>query len=136
MVLTLSGHAGNIDRQFDCGLADQVEHALRDVDRLVAYAFQVGIDLDHRQDEAQIDRHGLLHGQQVERQFIDFALGLVDGGLAGKHHLAELGVARAIGFGGAVDGLLGKASHAQQFLPEFVQSLLKAASHYPNLPVM
>ena len=53
-----------------------------------------------------------------------------------EHHLAELGVAGAIGLGSAVDGLLGQAAHAQQFLLEFVQSLLKAASHYPNLPVM
>ena len=31
--------------------------------------------LTHRQDEAQIDGHRLLHGQQVERQFVDLALG-------------------------------------------------------------
>ena len=121
--------------KLDLRLADQVEHALRDVDRLVAHALQVGIDLEHRQDEAQIDRHGLLHGEQVERQFVDFALGLVDGALAGQHHLAELAVAGAIRLGGAIDGLLGQAAHAQELLFQFVQSLLKAAAHYPNLPV-
>ena len=135
MVLTLLP-SWDVDRQCDLGLADQIEHPLRDVDRLVAYALQVGIDLDDGHDEAQVDRHGLLHGEQIERQLIDLALGLVDGGFTGKHHLTKLGIAGAIGFGSAIDGLLGKASHAQQFVPEFVQSLLKAASHYPNLPVM
>ncbi len=55
---------------------------------------------------------------------------------AGQHHLAELAVAGAIGFGGAIDGLLGQPAHPQEFLLQFVQSLLKAAAHYPNLPVM
>ena len=79
MVLTPSAMRGNIDRQIHFRLADQVEHSLRDIDGLVAHALQVGIDLQHREDEAQIDRHGLLHGQQVQRQLVDFALGFVDG---------------------------------------------------------
>ncbi len=119
----------------DLRLADQVEHALRDVDRLVADALEVGVDLEHRENEAKIDRHRLLHGEQIERQFVDLALGVVDGGFAGQHHLTELAVARTISLGRTVDGLLGQASHAQELLFEFIQSLLKAASHYPNLPV-
>ena len=54
---------------------DHVHDALGDVDCLIAYALEVGIDLGDGQDEAQIDRHGLLHGQQVEGQFVDLALG-------------------------------------------------------------
>ena len=98
------------------GLADQVEHTLRDVYCLVAYAFEIGIDLQYRKNEAQVHRHWLLHGEQIERQFVDLALGIVDGGLAGQNHLAELAVARAISFGRAVDGLLCQASHAQELL--------------------
>ena len=60
------------------GQIDHVHDALGDVDRLIAYALQVGIDLGDRENEAQIDRHGLLHGEKVERQFVDFALGDVD----------------------------------------------------------
>ena len=71
-------------------LANQIQHALRNVDGLITYAFEVGIDLNHRQDEAQVDGHRLLHGEQVERQFVDLALGVIDGGLAGQHHVAEL----------------------------------------------
>ncbi len=127
---------GNVHRQLHFGLADEVENALRDIDRLVAYALEVGVDLHHRHDEAEVHRHRLLHGQQVERQFVDLALGLVDVGLAGQNHLAKLRVAGAIRLGGAVDGLFRQASHTQQFFLELVQSLLKAASCHPNLPVM
>ena len=92
--------------------------------------------LTHGEDEAQINRHRLLHGEKVERQLINFALGIVDGGFAGEHHLAELAVAGAVRFVGAIDGLLCQTAHPQQFLLQFVESLLKAAAHYPNLPVM
>ncbi len=118
------------------GLADEIEHALRDVHGLVAHTLQVGVDLHHGHDEPQVNGHGLLHGQQVESEFVDLALDLVDVGFTGQHHLAVLGIAGAIGLSGAVDGLFCEAAHAQQFVPEFVQSLLKAASCHPNLPVM
>ncbi len=55
--------------------------------------------------------------------------------LARQHHLAKLAVAGAVGLGGAVDGLLGQATHAEELFFQFVQSLLEAAAHYPNLPV-
>ena len=118
------------------GRSDHVHDALGDVDRLVADALQVGIDLGDGENEAQIDRHGLLHGEQVEGQFVDLALGDVDLGFAFEHHVAARQVALDIGLAGAIDGLLGQSAHAQQTCPEFVQSLLKAGAHYPNLPVM
>ena len=37
---------------------------------------------------------------------------------------------------GAVDRLLGHSAHAEQACSKFVQSLMKTAAHYPNLPVM
>ena len=48
MVLTLSAMRGMSTGSCDLRFADQVEHALRDVDRLVADAFQVGVDFDAR----------------------------------------------------------------------------------------
>src|SRR5580692_800294 len=129
------GHAGYVDRQTDLRLADQVEHALRDVYRLVADALEISVDLQDCENEAKIHRHRLLHGEQIERQLVDLALGIVDRGFAGQHHLTELAVARTISLRRTVDGLLRKASHAQELLFEVIQSLLKAASHYPNLPV-
>ena len=61
-----------------CGKLHHVHHALGDVHCLVADAFEIGIDLDHRENEAQVHGHGLLHGEQVEGSFVDLALGDVD----------------------------------------------------------
>ncbi len=57
------------------GQFHQVHDPFGDVHRLVAYALQVGVNLGNGENKAQVDRHGLLHGEQIERQFVDFALG-------------------------------------------------------------
>ncbi len=49
------------------GSTDEVDDALHDVDGLVTDALQIGIDLEHSEDETQVAGHGLLHGQQVQR---------------------------------------------------------------------
>src|ERR1041385_78340 len=71
-------HAWNVDVQPGIGAHDQIHNALGDVHRLVAHALQVGIDLDARNDKTQVDGHGLLHGQQVNRHLVHVALGGID----------------------------------------------------------
>src|SRR5579871_4796304 len=83
-----STHAADVDRQVGGGKFDHIHDTLGDVDGLVAYAFEIGVDLGHRQNEAQVNRHGLLHGEQIERFFVDLALGDVDEVLAFEDHLA------------------------------------------------
>ena len=89
-----------------------------------------------RGDEAQVDGHGLLHGQQVEGEFVDLALHDVDGGFAIEHQPAQLRVPPPVTLDGALHGLLGHAAHGEQLLPQLIQSLMKTRAHYPNLPVM
>jgi hypothetical protein len=67
--------------------------------------------------------------------FVNLALGIVNRGFASQHHLTKLAVAGAIGFGRPIDGLLGQPAHPQELFFQFIQSLLKTAAHYPNLPV-
>ncbi len=123
--------------KFGLGQVHHVHHALGDVHRLVAYALQIGIDLGDGENEAQVDRHGLLHGEKVESHLVDLALGEIDLGLAVEHHAATGQVAFDIRLAGAVHGLLGQSAHTEQTCPKFVQSLQKTgACHYPNLPVM
>src|SRR5438045_677030 len=93
------GHATDVDGNIERTNFEQIERALRDVDRLVAHTFQVGVDLEDGDDEAQIDCHGLMHGEQVEREFVDATLERVNLLLAGKHLLAERSVASKIGAG-------------------------------------
>ena len=130
------GHARNIDGQVDDRHLLHAAHAVADALGGVAHALQVGVDLDHAQDEAQVDGHGLLHGQQVERGLVDVALQAVDGDFAAAHQVADGQIAHAIGLNGALDGLLGQPGHHQQILLQIVEALLKAYACHPNLPVM
>jgi hypothetical protein len=69
-----------------------VEHglgALGDVGGLIADAFEVAVDLDDGEDEAQVDGHGLLFGEQIVGHLVDGGLGGVDGGFDLKTWLAE-----------------------------------------------
>ena len=53
------------------GLFHQRQRALGDVDRQIAHALQVGVDLEGGDDQAQIGRHGLLQRQQVDGELVD-----------------------------------------------------------------
>ena len=53
--------------------------ALGDVGGLVADALEVAVDLDDGEDEAEVDGHGLLFGEEVVGELVDLALGGVDG---------------------------------------------------------
>ena len=130
------GHPRNVDGQIDGGHLLHVAHAVADALGGVAHALQVGVDLDDAEDEAQVDGHGLLHGEQVEGGLIDLALQAVDGELAAADEVADGEVANPVGLNGALNGLLGKARHDQQVLLQVVQALLKAYACHPNLPVM
>ena len=119
-----------------CGHLLHAAHAVADALGRVADALQVRVDLDHAEDKAQVDGHGLLHRQQIEGGLIDLALQAVDGHLRDADQIADGEVAHAIGLDGALDGLLGQAGHHQQLLLQFLQTLLKAYARHPNLPVM
>src|SRR5579862_7666607 len=130
-------HARDIHGKVGFRQIHHVHYTLGDVDRLIAHPLQIGIDLGDRENEAQIDRHGLLHSEQIERHLVDFALGEIDLSLALEHHPAARKIALDVGLAGAVDSLLSQSAHTEQTCPKFVQSLQKTgARHYPNLPVM
>jgi hypothetical protein len=77
----------------------------------------------------------LLHGEKVESEFIDFALGGVDESLALEHGVATRQITINVGLAGAIYGLLGQPAHAEQTCPKFIESLVKAATHSSNLPL-
>ncbi len=129
-------HPRNIHRQLGHGHLLHAAHPVADRLGRVAHPLQVGIDLDHAQNEAQIDGHGLLHRQQIERRLVDLALQTVDGHLAAADQVADRKIAHTISLNGALDGLLGQPRHHQQLLFQFIQTLLKAYARHPNLPVM
>src|SRR5207302_11081396 len=71
-------HAGNIDVQSGIRPGQEIHNPLSDVDRLIAHAFQVSVDFDAGDDEAQVDSHRLLHGEQVNGHFIHIAFSGID----------------------------------------------------------
>src|SRR5438034_4126485 len=71
-------HGGNVHRQLEGWHSYHVHHSLRYVHRLVANTLEISVDLDHRKNEAQINSHRLLHGEQVDGEFVHFALGTID----------------------------------------------------------
>jgi len=102
----------------------------------VADALKIGVDLDDREDEAQVDGHGLLHGEQIERRLIDIAFHAVDGDFAAVDQVADGEVANTIGLNGPLNGLLSEAGHHQKILLQVFEALLKTNACHPNLPVM
>ncbi len=130
------GQLGDVDGEVDVGEGSHLADADGDVDGLVAYALEVGVDADDGEDEAEVDGHGLLHGEEVEGHLVDLALEAVDGGLGVEDELADAEVAGAVGLDGALDGLFGHAGHDEEVLFELVEALLELDAHQPNLPVM
>jgi hypothetical protein len=128
-----SGHASDIHWQFDGWQVNQIHDALGDIYRLVAYALEVGVDLGHRENEAQIHGRWLLRGEDVEGQFIDLALGGVDQALVFEDQAAAGEIAFGVRLGGAIHRQFRETAHAEKFLPEILHLLLKARAHYPNL---
>src|SRR5260370_31344325 len=129
-------HAGNVDVEWRFGIVHHVHHALDDVHRLVPDALQVGIDLDAGDDEAQVDGHGLLHGQKINRELIYLTLRGVDLRLVAQHQLANRDVAVLEGANRTLHSLFGQSTHPQKLLLELVESLMKPGTRHPNLPRM
>ena len=130
------GHARDVDGEI--GDLHRAHGADTIADTLggVAYSLQVGVDLDDGENEAEIDGHGLLHGEQVEGGLVDISFEAIDGHFAAADEIADGEVANTIGLDGALDGLFGEAGHDQKLFFEIVEAALKANPCHPNLPVM
>src|SRR6202051_1863626 len=126
-------HPTDIDRQLDGWQFNHVHDALGDVYSLIAHALEIGVDLGHRENEAQIRGRRLLRGEDVESELIDLALGGVDEALVFEDELAAGEIAFGVCLAGAIHRQFRETAHAEQFLPEALHLLLKARAHYPNL---
>src|SRR5438270_10709903 len=61
----------------------------------VAHPLQIDIDLDDQEEKPQVHGHGLLHGEKINRDFIDLALGGVDDLCVFQNFAADLDIARS-----------------------------------------
>ena len=87
---------------------------LGDVHREVAHALQVGIDLQRGDDQAQVGRHGLLQGEQVDGELVDLDLDRVDARFVAKYFFGGAAVLLNHGADAALDGRFDQRAHLQQ----------------------
>ena len=130
------GKLGDVDGQLDVSEGPHLADADGDVDGLVAYALEIGVDANDGEDEAQVDGHGLLHREEVEGHLVDLALKTVDGWFGAEDKLADGEVAGPVCLDGALDGLFCHTGHDEELLFEVVEILMEFDPHQPNLPVM
>ena len=126
----LFAHVGDVDRKRDGREVAQAFGALGDVVCLVADALEVAVDFDDGEDEAEVDGHGLLLGEEVVGHLVDVALGGVDGGLDLPYVGAEAHVAGEVGFEGELERLLGEGGHGEELVLEGDELLLEVDARH------
>ncbi len=111
-------HGREVDRQIDFASFNDVACAAGNPHGLIADAFEVAIDLDDGEDEAEVNGHGLLFGEEFVGHLVELTLGGVDCGLILLDVLAEGEIALEISFDRGLDGLLREGSHGKEFVLE------------------
>ena len=110
-------------------MAQDAHGGLRDVDGLVADAFEIVVDARDGEEEAQIDGHGLLQREQALDALVDLDLHFVDGVFFVEHGFGEVLFGVEHGMDGLMDGALGEAAHPEQPLLQFFEIMFEMAFH-------
>ena len=108
------GHPRNVDEFLDRGMLQIPLSRLGDVDGQIAHAFEIGVDLDRRDDRPQVDGHRLVQGEQLEAAVVDFDVQAVDRVVADEHAFDQLQVALDEGAYGEPDAVFREATHLEQ----------------------
>ena len=111
---------------------------MRDIDRQVAHALQVGVDLERGDDQTQIRGHGLLQGEQVHGELVNFDLDPVDPRLVAEHLVRGALVFVYDRADAALDGGFHQRAHLQQLglqLFQFFDEMAHVFNPQPNRPV-
>ena len=83
------GHPRDVDVGLELRLVVKLQHALADIDGVVADALEVGGDLEPGGDKAQIAGGGLMQREQPDTQLVGLDVHAVDFGVA-RDNLARL----------------------------------------------
>ena len=73
-------------------MGDVALRGFRDVHGQITHAFEIGVDLDGRDDGAQVDRQGLMEREEPEAAVVDLDVKLIDRLVSTKHLLDERGI--------------------------------------------
>jgi hypothetical protein len=122
-------HAREIDVRLDARVTKDAQGALGDIDGLIADALEIVIDARDGENEAQIDGHELVEGEELNDAIVDFHLELVDGVFFGEDPVGKLLVGFENGVDGLVNGAFGEAAHPEQALFHFVEVFFEVTFH-------
>jgi len=116
----------------------ETDGGLRDVHRVIAYALQVGRDLERGDQGSEVAGHGLLERQEAEALFLQLHFHHVDDPVAVDDPLGAGRVAFEQGLDGQAERSFRFARHGEQADLHLAQLIVKVpvGLGHPNLPVM
>ena len=110
-------------------LQEVVEARLGHVHGLVADPFQVGVDLHDGGEEAQVPRHRLVQGEELDAAVVHFDVEPVHLFLQLEDFLRRGGVPFPQGLGGFLDHGHGRLTHVEQARFQNFQVFVEVAFH-------
>ena len=112
------------------------QRTLGDADRQVPHAFEVGVDLEGRNNQPQVGRHGLLKGKQVNGELVDLDFDGVNARFCAENLFGGVAVLLRDRADTALDGGLDDRAHFEQLGLQLFQFFDKVAQdgQLPNQP--
>jgi len=131
-------HLDDLRLRGDGALVGEPHRRLRDVDGVVAHPLEVVGDLQGGGQHAEVARHRLLEGQQVDAHLFKLDLHLVDDPVGADHRLGLLPVPLEQRVHRQAQCGLRLARHGQEADLDLAQVVMKVPVRlgHPNLPVM
>ena len=116
-------------RGFRGGLPVEVYRLVGDIGGQVADPLQVGVDLEHGQDQAEVDRRRLPGDQHPDALVVDLDLQVVENSVFAQDLLGEVRVRVLEGAHRFRDGLDGQSAISNNLRLDVFELLLKMRCH-------
>ncbi|MDF3017205.1 MAG: hypothetical protein K0R44_2430 [Thermomicrobiales bacterium] len=116
-------HAGDVDERFEGGLIGRLQRNLGDSGGMVRHALEIGDDVDHRGDGAEIARHRRLRRNHQERLLLGPPAVLVDCPVVGHDLLRHRHVPLHESDDRVIDCLVDHAGHGDHAAAQVIELL-------------
>jgi len=123
-------HMADIHHGRNYRFREQGDGSLRDAHGKIAHAFEIGIDFERRNHQAQVGCQGLLGSQQIDRKLVDFHLQSIDARLIVEDLLRRAAVLLGDRGHAALNGRFHQRAHFQQLAFQLFQFLFEVAHDF------
>ena len=134
--LDASGHAVNIERHGKGGVFTEEADALGDAGGEIADSFEVVINFENGDDEAEVIRDGLMKGEDFLAFLFDAHFGFINKFVGFYDLFCEIRIVRINGFNGAVQVLLDQPAEGEEVSIQVVDFTNEELSHGSSKAVM